>query len=154
MNAEHGHVPQRARRRRPDLQDSDVTDRILRAFFDVHTELGGGFLESVYHRAMEIALRSGGIEVQREPKIPVWFRGEEVGVFEPDLLVGRRVVVELKTVAALNSAHVGQVINYLRATSLEVGLLLNFGPSAEFRRLILRNERKPLRVTPRNSAVR
>jgi len=154
MSAENGLAPNSARRRLPELQHSEVTDRVLRAFFDVHTELGSGFLESVYHRAMEIALRSAKIRVQREPKIPVWFRGEEVGAFEPDLLVEERVVVELKAVVALNEAHVGQVINYLRATSLEVGLLLNFGPKAEFRRLVLRNERKPLRVSPRDSAVK
>ena len=153
MNAEQISRAHHPSRRPSHLQDSDLTDKVLRAFFDVHTELGGGFLESVYHRAMEVALRSAGVAVEREPRIPVWFRGEEVGVFEPDLLVERRVVVELKCVAVLGPAHVGQVINYLRATSLEVGLLLNFGARAQFRRLILRNERKPLRVTPRNSAV-
>ena len=122
-------------------------------FFEVYNELGGGFLESVYQRALRIALVQAGLRVAVEVPVPVYFRGEAVGDFRADLMVDDCVLLELKAVSSLDAAHDGQVLHYLRATSLEVGLLLNFGPKAQFRRFILENDKKKIRVLPRESAV-
>lgn len=120
----------------------DLTERIIGAFYDVYNELGFGFLESVYHRALVVALRGAGLEVEHEVKLPVYFRGEIVGEFEADILVERNVILELKAVDALGPAHEAQLLNYLKATAVEVGLLLNFGPKPRLKRLAFSNERK------------
>jgi GxxExxY protein len=113
-----------------------VTGKILEACFEVINELGAGFLESVYHKALLIALRQKRIEAQAEVPLPVMFRGESVGDFVADILVEGKVVVELKGVRALAPEHQAQVINYLKASGIEVGLLVNFGsPKLEYRRL-------------------
>src|SRR5437763_14784068 len=114
---------------------SELTDKIIRVFYSVYNELGHGFLESVYQRAMFIALSDAGIQVVREIEIPVHFRGHEVGLFRCDLLVENAVLLELKAVERLDSAHEAQLLNYLRGTQFEVGLLLNFGPKPQVRRL-------------------
>jgi len=126
------------------LQHRDLTGRILRAFFEVYNELGHGFLESVYHRALRRVLFDGGLRVDSETRLTVWFRGEPIAEFKPDLVVENTVVVELKAARAIDPAHEAQVLNYLRATELEVGLLLNFGPRPAFRRLVYRNDRKTM----------
>jgi len=113
-----------------------LTGKILEACFEVINELGAGFLESVYQRALLIALRQKGIETQAEVPLPVMFRGESVGDFVADIVVEGKVVVELKAVRALAPEHQAQVINYLKASGIEVGLLVNFGsPKLEYRRL-------------------
>jgi GxxExxY protein len=132
---------------------SQVTEKVIGVFFEVYNELGGGFLESVYQQALRIALMQAGLLVAVEVPVPVYFRGEVVGNFRADLMVNDCVLVELKAVAAFDRAHDGQVLHYLRATSLEVGLLLNFGPRAQFRRFILENDKKKIRVLPGESAV-
>ena len=91
---------------------------------------------------MELALTSDGIQICSPILIPVWFRGHRVGDFEGDILVERSVLLELKAVRTLDSAHQAQILNYLRATDIEVGLLLNFGVKPEFKRLIFDNQRK------------
>jgi GxxExxY protein len=101
---------------------------------------------------LSIALAEHGIFFQRQIGIPVWFRGQQIGDFRADLLVDNKVIVELKAGRAIESAWEKQLLNYLRATEIEVGLLLNFGPSAQFRRLVFENERKQIRVNPRISA--
>jgi GxxExxY protein len=117
------------------LQHADVTRAILKCAFDVAGELGAGFLESVYERAMELALRGAGLSVERQTPIDVQFRGQSVGEFYADLLLEHVVILELKAVQALMPEHKSQVINYLRATGIEVGLLINFGgPRLEYRR--------------------
>jgi len=130
----------------------EVTRRIIGVYFDVYNELGFGFLESVYQEAMAIALRDAGLGCERERIVTVTFRGHSVGEFRPDLVVGDAVVVELKVARSLAAVHNVQVINYLRATRFEVGLLLNFGPRAEFRRFVFSNDRKARRVDSRSSA--
>lgn len=125
-----------------DLKHGLVTDRILRVFYDVYNELGHGFLESVYHRSLVIALESVGLKVCSRVSIPVWFRETRVGNFEADILVENCVLLELKVVRTLDSSHRAQLLNYLRATDIEVGLLLNFGERPEFKRVILDNLRK------------
>ena len=137
----------------PELKHRDLTEQIIGIFFDVYNELGHGFLESVYQEALAIALLESGLRVQRQISIPVWFRGHQIGEFRADLLVNDAVLIELKTARALESTHQAQLMHYLKATPIEVGLLLNFGPKPEFRRLVFENERKMIRVDPHESAV-
>jgi GxxExxY protein len=135
------------------LIDAGTTNRILKVFYEVYNELGGGFLESVYHKAFALALRQAGFAVSVRVPIPVRFRGVSVGDFIADITVDERVLLELKAVSALDKAHEGQILNYLRATDFETGLLLNFGPRPQFKRLVLENRNKKIRVHPRLSAV-
>lgn len=125
-----------------DLKHGSVTDKILRVFYEVYNELGHGFLESVYHRSLVVALKSVGLNVCSRVDVPVWFRGHQVGQFQADILVENCVLLELKAVRALDSSHQAQLLNYLRATEIEVGLLLNFGEKPEFKRVIFDNLRK------------
>jgi GxxExxY protein len=120
----------------------DLTERIIGAFYGVYNELGFGFLESVYHRAMLIALNDLGLTAESEVKLSVCFRGHVVGDFDADIFVERKVILELKAVEELCSAHEAQLINYLRASDIEVGLLLNFGPKPRIKRLAFSNDRK------------
>jgi GxxExxY protein len=114
----------------------EVTGKILGAAFSVLNELGAAFLEAVYEGAMVVALEELGIRVQRQVPLKVRFRGVIVGHYVADLLVGEAVIVELKAVSRLLPEHKAQVINYLKATHTEVGLLLNFGnPKLEYHRL-------------------
>ena len=128
-----------------DLKHGLVTDKILRVFYEVYNELGHGFLESVYHRSLLLALESVGLNVCSKVPIPVWFRGARVGRFEADILVEKCVLLELKAVRTLDSSHRAQLLNYLRATEIEVGLLLNFGEKPEFKRVIFDNLKKQTR---------
>jgi GxxExxY protein len=125
-----------------DLKHGLITDQILGVFYDVYNELGFGFLESVYHRSLVLALESAGLKVCSRVAIPVWFRGHQVGSFEADLMVEDCVLLELKAARSLDSSHHAQLMNYLRATEIEVGLLLNFGERPEFKRVILDNLKK------------
>jgi GxxExxY protein len=127
------------------LKHCDLTEKLIGVFYDVYNELGFGFLESVYQTAMTIALRNKGIEVRTKVPVPVSFRGQVIATFEADVLVENAVLLELKGVQALVPAHEAQLLNYLRATPIEVGLLLNFGPKPQFKRLAFDNERKQLR---------
>ena len=104
--------------------------------------MGIGFLESVYQKALFIALREKGLEVASEFPIVVRFRGQEVGHFFADLVVERKVILELKAVRAIEAAYEAQTMNYLRATDIEVGLLLNFGTRPQVRRFVFDNPRK------------
>jgi len=120
---------------------------------EAYNELGGGFLECVYQQALRIALMQAGLKVAAEVPVPVYFRGEVVGNFRSDLMVNDCVFLELKALSTFDRAHDGQVLHYLRATNLEVGLLLNFGPRPQFKRFILENDKKKIRVDPRESVV-
>ena len=132
---------------------AEITAKVIGVFFEVYNELGGGFLESVYHSALRIALQHAGLRVEAEVPVPVYFRGEVVGNFRADLIVNDCVLLELKAISGFDAAHDGQVLHYLRASSFEVGLLLNFGPRLQFRRFILEEEKKKIRAVPRESAV-
>jgi len=112
------------------LRFSLLTEKIIGLFYDVYNELGHGFLESVYEQAMLIALRQAGLDVEAQVEIPVRFRGLEVGNYKADLQVDRKVLIELKAARSLEKAHEAQILNYLKATNIEVGLLLNFGEPA------------------------
>ena len=114
----------------------ELTHEIIKAFYEVHKILGFGFLEQVYQNALykELCYRVMKVECQKE--ILVHYKGETVGRYIADMLVENRVILELKAVQALRVEHEWQLINYLKATGLEVGLLLNFGHSAEFKRKV------------------
>jgi GxxExxY protein len=127
------------------LKHKELTETIIGVFFEVYNELGHGFLESVYENAFEAALTSRGLDVRRQIEVPVWFRGHKVGDFVADMLVERSVLLELKAVRTLDSSHEAQLLNYLRATEIEVGLLFNFGIKPEFKRLAYDNSRKRIR---------
>ena len=105
-------------------------------------ELGSGFLESVYEAAMAIALTDSDLRFERQAPINVWFRGQQIGEFRADLVIEDAVIVELKAVQAIKPIHEAQILNYLRATDIEVGLLLNFGERPQFKRLAFDNSRK------------
>lgn len=124
------------------LKHSDVTDKIIAAFYKVYNTLGYGFLEKVYENALVIELRKSHVAVQAQAPITVLYEGESVGEYFADLLVAEAVIVELKAAKALADEHEAQLLNYLKATPYEVGLLLNFGPKPEFKRRALDNARK------------
>ena len=125
-----------------ELKHAALTDTIIGSFYDVYNELGHGFLESVYREAMIIALMRKDLQVEREKSVAVRFGGEVVGVFRTDLVVGNSVIVELKCARTIDSNHEAQLLNYLKATQYEVGLLLNFGTRPQFRRMVLETARK------------
>ncbi|MBI3740592.1 MAG: GxxExxY protein [Chloroflexi bacterium] len=125
------------------LKHADLTEKILHAFFKkVYHQLGYGFLEKVYENAMAIELRRMGLQVEQQTKIDVYYEGEIVGEYFADLLVQGEVIVELKAAQAIVADNEAQLLNYLRATPYEIGLLLNFGPKPDFRRKAFDNERK------------
>jgi GxxExxY protein len=130
------------------LKHASITEQIIGIFFDVYNELGSGFLESVYVEALAHALLQAGLLVGREMPLVVVFRGKVVGSFRADLLVNRLVIVEVKACSKVQPLHEAQLLNYLRAIDVEVGLLLNFGPRAQFRRLVLDNVLKRRFVLP------
>jgi GxxExxY protein len=130
------------------LKHSELTEKIIGVFYDVFNELGHGFLQSTYAEALAIALEESGLRTAREAPVPVWFRGRKVGQYYADLIVEGLVLLELKAARALESAHEAQLLHYLRATDIEVGLLLNFGLRPRFRRLLYDNERKKIRENP------
>jgi GxxExxY protein len=136
------------------LKHSDLTEKIIGVFYDVYNELGHGFLESTYAEALVVALEQSGLNVAREVPVPVWFRGRKVGQYYADLIVDGLVLLELKAARTLDSAHEAQLLHYLRATEVEVGLLLNFGLRPQFRRLLFDNERKKIRENPCESVAK
>ena len=121
---------------------SEITDKIIAAFCKVYNTLGYGFLEKVYENAMVIELRKQGLEVVAQAPIMVSYEGEIVGEYFADLLVAKAVLVELKAAKDLVDEHEAQLLNYLKATPHEVGLLLNFGPQPQFKRKAFENARK------------
>ncbi len=135
------------------LKHAEITDVVIGCFYDVYNELGHGFLESVYREAMIVALRSLALKVESEKSVQVYFRGERLAMFRTDLVVAEKVIVELKSARALEGIHQAQLLNYLKATSFEVGLLLNFGTRPQFKRMRLDNDFKMIREDPRKSAA-
>ena len=135
------------------LIHAELTDQVLGTFFAVYNELGNGFLESVYREAMALALKQAGLRIERERPVPVYFRGVAIGDFRADLLVEGAVLLELKVARTLDRVHEAQLLHYLKATEIEVGLLLNFGLKPEFRRLLLTNDQKKIRGNPCKSVV-
>ncbi len=121
---------------------SDLTEKILGAFYAVYTALGYGFLEKVYVKALIIELTNRGMIVNDEFPIKVYYAGQLVGEYFADLVVNDLVILEIKATKALATEHEAQLLNYLKATPYEVGLLLNFGPKPENKRRSFDNSRK------------
>ena len=119
-----------------------LTEQVIGVFYDVYNELGFGFLESVYREAMRLALTQAGLRVTAEVPVPVNFRGVAVGIFRADLIVDDCLLVELKAVEQIVRQHESQTMHYLRATTIEVALLMNFGTSPRFKRFVMDNELK------------
>lgn len=116
--------------------DEELTGKIIECIIAVHQELGPGFLESIYRRALLIEMRKQGLAAETEKEVIIYYDGQEVGRHRLDILAEERVVVELKTVESLSKAHYAQVRSYLKATVLELGILVNFtGEKADFRRV-------------------
>ncbi len=117
------------------MEFEQLTQQIIGCAMRVHSTLGAGFLESVYHNALGLELRNAGLRVNRKAKLKVMYEGSVVGVFFPDMLVEDVIVVENKSVLSLAAAHEAQLVNYLTATGIDIGLLFNFGAERlEFRR--------------------
>jgi GxxExxY protein len=138
----------------PGLKHSELTEKIIGIFYDVYNELGHGFLESTYAEALVVALEESKLSTARQVPVPVWFRGRKVGQYYADLIVEGVILLELKAARTLESAHEAQLLHYLRATEIEVGLLLNFGTRPQFRRLLFDNERKKIRENPCESVAK
>ncbi len=128
----------------------DITNRIIKGFYTVYNTLGFGFLEKVYEKALYLELISIGLKVERQVPIKVSYKGSDVGDYFADLVVEDLVIIELKAAEGLIEEHELQLINYLKATNIEVGLLLNFGKSATIKRKIFNNNLKSLRENPSN----
>jgi len=121
---------------------SELTGKILGAFFQVHKELGYGFSEKVYENSLVILLNEIGLKVETQVDLYVYFHGQKVGEYTADLIVNDVVLLELKAAERIIEVHAAQLLNYLKATNIEVELVLNFGPTAEFRRKVYDNDRK------------
>lgn len=121
------------------LLHRDVTELIIKSFFEVYNNLGHGHLENVYKRALEVALREKGLRCERERTFTVFYHGANVGDYRADLLVESRVIVEAKTATKIDDIHLAQCLNYLKASKMRVALLLNFGSKAQFERVFLAN---------------
>lgn len=120
----------------------DTTAIILHSYFRVYNTLGFGFLEKVYENALAREISRNGCCVERQKKITVYYDGFEVGEYYADIVVNNLVIIEIKAVDVLREEHHAQVLNYLRSTKIELGILLNFGKKPEFRRKIFTNDRK------------
>ena len=121
---------------------SELSEQIISAFYHVYNTLGYGFPEKVYENSLAITLRKRGFTVEQQQPVLVHFEGIEVGHYFADLVVNDKFIIELKSVEEIHSRHEIQLVNYLRATAVEVGLVLNFGEKPEIKRRVFTNDRK------------
>jgi GxxExxY protein len=121
---------------------SDITNLIIKAYYNAYNKLGFGFLEKVYENSMMIELKKLGLNCEKQVAIKVYYDGLTVGDYYADIIVNNVVIIELKAAESLCEEHEIQLVNYLKATNIEVGLLLNFGKKAEFKRKVLTKEYK------------
>jgi GxxExxY protein len=119
-----------------------LSDSILKVYYEVYNELGYGFLEKVYQNAMYFELKSQGFKVDAQKQIKVYYKSQMVGEYFADIIVEDLITLELKACGCLMDEHQAQLLNYLKATKVEIGILLNFGTEPEFKRLIYTNDRK------------
>ena len=120
----------------------NLTGKVIKAYFNVFNKLGFGFLEKVYENALCIELLNSGIYFEKQCPIQVFYYDQKVGIYYADIIVDDQLIIEIKAAESLRDEHECQLINYLRATNIEVGLLLNFGKKPEFRRKIFINNNK------------
>lgn len=123
-----------------DFLFKEETDKIIGAFYKVYRTLGYGFLERVYQNALYYELMRLGLDCKVQYPIQVYYEGHIVGEYVADMLINNHLILELKSVEALSQAHEFQLINYLKATRIEVGLLLNFGEHAQVKRKVFKNK--------------
>lgn len=128
-----------------EFKHKDITDKIIKAFYNVYNTLGYGFLEKVYENSMLLELTEVGLSSQKQYPIDVYYKEKLVGSYFADLMVEEKIIVELKAAESICEEHEFQLINYLKATDIDIGLLLNFGKEPQFKRKIFTNN-------PRSSA--
>ena len=128
-----------------EYKHKELTNKVIEAFYSVYNELGFGFLENVYQNALYFELQNRGFKVEPQKAIDVYYQKQLVGKYKADLIINDLIILELKAVDYLVEEHELQLINYLKATDLEVGLLLNFGMKPEIRRKVFDNSRKNLK---------
>jgi GxxExxY protein len=126
------------------LLHSQITGEIIKAFYKVYNILGYGFLEKVYENALRFEFEANGLNVQQQLPINVFYNGKVAGEYFADLIVNGKVIIEIKTASLIDKAHEAQLLNYLKATEIEVGLILNFGQKADYRRKVNTNNTQNL----------
>jgi len=131
------------------MLNKETTDKILRAFYIVFNELGFGFAEKVYENALMYEMQKMGLQCDNQLPIKVFYKQMQVGVYYADIVVENKVILEIKACGSLIEEHEAQLLNYLKATEIETGLLLNFGKEPQFRRKVFSNSNKS---NPRLSA--
>ncbi|OHB57098.1 MAG: GxxExxY protein [Planctomycetes bacterium GWF2_50_10] len=119
-----------------EYKHQELTGQIIKAAYTVHNELGAGFIEKIYLRALLIELAALGMSAQSEKPVAISFRGQVVGEHRSDIIVEDKVLIELKALATLEPGNEAQILNYLKATGFEVGLLINFGPTVTVKRFV------------------
>lgn len=130
-----------------DYKYKETTDKIISAFYKVYNSLGYGFLEKVYENALIIELKDRGMTAVTQSQIEVYYKGNSIGEYYADIVVEDKIIVEIKAARELAPEHEAQLLNYLKATEIEVGLLLNFGPKPQVKRKAFSNDRKNYRKT-------
>ena len=111
-----------------------LTHKVIGCAYKVHNVLGPGFLEKVYENALKLELKKLGFDVRQQVKLPVWYEGQQVGVYYPDLWIEGQLIIEIKAALNLAPEHESKLIHYLTATGIDDGLLINFGPSVQIKR--------------------
>ena len=129
------------------LIQKELTNKILKSYYKVYNTLGFGFLEKVYENALMIELEKNGIEAIKQKPIKVFYDNQLIGEYFADIMVEESIILELKAVEYLIEEHENQLINYLKSTNIEIGLLLNFGKKPEIRRKFFSNERKKINLS-------
>ena len=118
----------------------DLTEKIIKCFYRVHDELGYGFVEAIYEKALIIELENIGLKVESQKDLEVCYKGSLVGKYRADIIVKNKIIIELKAVTQLLKIHEVQLVNYLKVTNIEIGLLVNFGEKLNFKRKLFRNK--------------
>ena len=128
------------------MKYEEISEKIIKSFYNVYNTLGYGFLEKVYENAMILELRKVGLNCENQIPIKVYFHNEVIGEYFADVLVEKKIIIELKAIKQLTKQHEAQLLNYLSSTKIEVGLLLNFGEKPEIKRKIFDNKMKKYKV--------
>jgi GxxExxY protein len=129
------------------LLHKNITDIILKSYYKVYNNLGYGFLEKVYENALLYELRNQGLNCEKQKPIKVYYEQIQVGEYYADIIVNECIILELKAAESIAEEHEFQLINYLKATEIEIGLLLNFGKNPEFKRKIFTNNKKSVKIS-------
>lgn len=125
-----------------DLIHKDITIQIIASAYEVGNILGAGFLEKVYENALRFELELRGLKLETQQQVVIYYKGQEIGLYQTDLVVDGKVIVEVKSIESIAQLHKAQIINYLKATGLEVGLIINFGKTkVEFERIVLQHDK-------------